>query len=208
MNKIRKWIKYKTIWLLTGLITVFGGITTRLATCTQQLTAVVTRVATNPINQTAAVESASFVANLFYEGSDDPFMTPGAGGEVGKLTHVVLKKGEKLFGDAIVKIVGKTDEIIKSARVWSSPQIQEGKRAIQKKIGHAKANNYKSAFENIDFTQENAEKLIHEIIEEADVVIIRPYLTKIYNSKGQGVSIETQTAKFVGLVERSLEKEL
>jgi len=201
-------IKRKTIWFLTGIITLFGGISTQLATCTQQTTAVVTQVVANPTNQFATVEAASFVANLFYEGTDAPFATPGAGGEVGKLTHVVLRKGEKLFGDAIVKIIGKTDDIIKSTRVWASPQIQEGKRAIQKKVGHAASNNYKSAFENIDFTQENAEKLIHEIIDGADVVIIRPYLTKIYNLKGQGISIETQTGKFVGLVERSLEKEL
>lgn len=208
MNKIIDWFKRKTIWFLTGLITLFGGITTRLATCTQQTTAVVTQVATNPTNQVAAVEAASFVANLFYEGPDDPFATPGAGGEVGKLTHVVLRKGEKLFGDAIVKIIGKTDDIIKTSRNWASPQIQEGKRALQKKIGHSIAGNKKSAFEGIKYTQENAEEVMKTIINEADAVVIRPKRTMIYSSNGQGVSINTKTGKFIGFVERSLEEEL
>lgn len=208
MNKIVEWVRHKTIWFLTVLVTVFGGIATRLVTCTQQTTALVTQTATHPSNQIAAVEAASFVANLFYEGPDDPFATPGAGGEIGKLTHVALRKGEALFGEAIAKIIRKTDDIIGTSRHWASPQIQEGKRALQKKNGHAMAGKYISAFENIDYTQENAEKLIHAIINDADVIVIRPYLTKVYNAKGQGVSFETKTAKFVGLVERSLEKEL
>ncbi len=208
MKSIIHWFRQKFVLVLTGIVAVFGTFTARLVTCTGQTGVAVVQVASNPANQLAAVETASFVANLFYGGADDPFATPGIGGETGKLTHVVLRKGEKLFGEAMTKIIGKTDEIIETSRILASPQIQHGQRAIQKKIGHAQSNNYKSAFENIEFTQSNAEKLIQEIIKEPDVVIIRPYLTKVYNNKGQGISFETQTAKFVGLVERSLEKEL
>ncbi len=205
-----KWniLKLKIITGITGIVALLGGYIIQLRTCAQNTVVASTHIVQNPSNQIVVIESASFVANLFYDGPDDPFATSGAGGELGKLTHVVLRKGQKLFGETITKIIGKTDDIIKTSRSWASPQIQEGQRAIQKKVGHASANNYVSAFENIKFTQKNAEKIINEIVIKADVVVIRPYLTKIYNSKGQGVSIETKTAKFVGLVERSLEKEL
>lgn len=208
MRKVTCWLRQKLVWTLTGVIALFSWCSTQFTTCSNQTILVVTRIVGNNVNQVATLEVASFVANLFYEGPDDPFSTPGAGGEAGKLTHAVLKRGEKLFGEALSKIVKKADDIIKSSRTWANPQIQEGKRAIQKKIGHASAGNYQSAFSNIDFTQENAELLINKIIDKADAIVIRPYLTKIYNSAGQGVSIETRTGKFVGLVERSLEKEL
>lgn len=208
MEQLVNWIRHKTIWVLTAFISIFGTMTARLATCTQQTTIVATRIATNPANQVAVVESASFVANLFYEGTDDPFATSGAGGEAGKLTHVVLKKGEKLFGNALSKIIGKTDEIIRTSRTWASPQIQEGKRAIQKKIGHAPGKGINSAFNKIEFTQQNAEKLINNIINKADAIIIRPQKTIIYTPTGQGLSIKTRTGKFIGFAELSLEKEL
>ncbi len=208
MKFIVDWIKRKTIWLLTGLITIFGGITTRLANCTQQTTVAVTQIATNPTNQIATVEVASFVANLFYEGTDDPFATPGAGGEAGKLTHVVLQKGKKLFGDALTKIIGKTDKILNTSRVWDSPQIQKGARAIHKKIGHAEKKKIISAFNGVRHKQGNAEKLIYKIINEADAIVIRPKRTMIYNSTGQGISIGTKAGYFIGFVERQLEKAL
>lgn len=208
MKKFIDWIRKKTFFVIAGLVTIFGTITTRLATCTQQTTLVATRIATSPANQVAAVEAASFVANLFYEGPDDPFATPGAGGEVGKLTHVVLRKGQKLFGDAMTKIIGKTDDIINSSRLWKRKQIQEGARAIHKKIGHAENKNITSAFDGIKHTQENAEALIKNIIDDADAVVIRPKRTMIYNNKGQGVSVETKTGNFIGFVERQLEEEL
>ncbi len=182
--------------------------TTKLVTCIQQTTIVTPRVVTNPANQIAGFEGASFVANLFYDGPDDPFATPGAGGEIGKLTHVVLRKGQKLFGEAITKIIGKTDEIIKTSRSWASPQVQEGKRALQKKIGHSVAKNKSSAFEGIKYTQENAENTMKKIVDEADAIVIRPKRTMIYNSDGQGLSINTKTGKFIGFVERTMEKEL
>jgi len=202
------WIRGKTIWFLTGLATLLGGITTRLATCTQQTTVVVTQVATHPTNQIAAVEAASFIANLFYGGPDDPFATSGAGGEIGKLTHVVLRKGQELFDETMAKIIGKTDEIIETSRSWASPQIQEGKRALQKKMGHSVAINRSSAFEGVQLTQENAENTIKKIIKEADAIVMRPKRTMVYHPDGQGLSISTRTGKFIGFVERTIEEEL
>ncbi len=104
MNKIIGWIKHQTIWFLTGLITLFGAVSTRLATCTSQTTLTVAQVATNPTNQLATVEAASFVANLFYQGADDPFPTHGAGGEFGKASHVVLKKGKNFLAKRLQKL--------------------------------------------------------------------------------------------------------
>jgi len=204
MNFLIDWIKRKTLWLLTGLITVFGGITARLTTCTQQTTAIVAQVATNPSNQMAAVEAASFVANLFYEGHDDPFATPGMGGEIGKTISKfrIYRKGEPLFDVAIKKIFGKTEDIIVSSRRWKSSQIQEGARAIHKKLGHAEGEAYTSSFNGIKHTQQNAEKLIHEIVEETDVIIIWTNDTKMFTPSGRGICFKTKDAEFVGFMER------
>jgi len=208
MNKLFGWFRRKTLWLLSIIITLFGSIATRFVSCGTNAVVVTNQIVRNPNNQIMAVEATSFVANLFYEGADDPFATPGIGGEAGKITHVVLRKGETLFEKALVKIVGKTERIILTSRVWRNPQIQEGARSLDKKIGHTLKNKIISAFEGVPHTQESAEKIINEIINKPDVIIIRPYLTKIYNTKGQGVSFDTQSGGFVGFVERSLEKEL
>ncbi len=61
---------------------------------------VITRLATDPRTQHIAMEGASFVANFFYDGPDDVFPTPGAGGELGKLfskSITPLKNGLKYF---------------------------------------------------------------------------------------------------------------
>lgn len=89
-----------------------------------------------------------------------------------------MKKGQKLFGEAITKIIAKTDDILISSRRWDSPQIQVGKRAIQKKQGSAIREGYSSAFSDIPITQKNAEKLINDIIQNADIVVIRPQTNK------------------------------
>lgn len=206
-----KWfsrLAFKIKILFFSVLTAIGGYFVQLASCSRQAVVVTAQVASNPTNQFAAVEAASFVANLFYEGPDDPFATPGAGGEVGKLTHVVLRKGEKLFGHAIVKIIGKTEKILNTSRVWKNTQIQQGARAIDKKIGHAEAKSVISAFQGVKPTQQNAERLINEIIEEADAIVIRRVQTKIYMPDGQGLAVETKTGKFIGFVERLMEKEL
>jgi len=208
MNKLFGWFRSKTIWLLSIIITLFGSIATRFVSCGTNTIVVTNQIVTNPTNQIMAVEASSFVANLFYEGPDDPFATPGIGGEVGKITHVALRKGETLFEKALVKIVNKTEKIIITSRVWRNSQIQEGARSLDKKIGHALKNKTISAFEGVPQTQASAEKIIIEIINKPDAIVIRPYLTKIYNAKGQGLSFDTQSGGFVGFVERSLEKEL
>jgi len=193
---------------MSAAIAIFGTLTTRIMTCSEQTIMVTTRIASDPNNQILAVETASFVANLFYDGPDDPFATPRAGGEAGKLTHVVLRKGEKLFGEALTKIIGRTEKILITSQKWKSSQIQQGARAIDKKTGHAEAKKTVTEFSNIKPTQQNAEKLIQDIINDADAIVIRRFQTKIYRENGQGLAIATADGKFIGFVERALEKEL
>lgn len=115
-----------------------------------------------------------------------------------------------MFEPALKKVVGKTDVIIETARKWKSSQIQEGARAIHKKFGHAnKANaNYNSAFADVGISQANAEKLIHEIIEEADAIVLRDGVVRIYRANEQDLAIKAHNAKFEGFVERVLETEI
>ena len=113
----------------------------------------------------------------------------------------------KYFIIALEKIKIKYEYIINSARRLDSPQIQAGKRAIQKKQGRAVREGYNSPFSDIEINQENAEKLINKIIYNADIIVIRPQQTKIYLKNGQGISIETKNAEFTGFVELLKESE-
>ena len=209
-NRLKN-IKIKIVTTISGLLVLLGGYVTQLQTCTRNAVIGVAQVSQNPANQIAAVEATSFVANLFYMGPDDPFPTSGAGGELGKIGKKLLRKGvDKLFEPALKKVVGKTNFIIETSRLWKSKQIQQGKRAIQKKQGHAIKNNatHKTAFAGIWPTQENAEKLIHEIIKEADAIVLRNDLVRIYRPNGQGLTINTMNGTFDGFVERVLETQL
>ena len=52
-----------------------------------------------------------------------------------------------------------------------------------------------------------AEKMINEIIFNADIIVIRPQQTKIYLQNGQGISITTKNGEFTGFVELLKETE-
>jgi len=97
-------------------------------------------------------------------------------------------------------------EAIQSSRVWNSPQIQEGARALAKKLGHAAAQGYQSAFEGIKATQANAEILIKNIMSNADTIIKLKNYTDFYNAAGQGVRLEKGTNVFVTFLEKKLIK--
>ena len=68
-----KSVKFKIASFITSLTILIGGYFTQLQTCTQNAIITTTQVAQNPSNQLIAMEATSFVANLFYEGVDDPF---------------------------------------------------------------------------------------------------------------------------------------
>jgi len=210
MKRFFAWIRTKTIWLLSTLIALFGTISTRIVSCGTNTIVTTTQIVSNPNNQTAAVEAASFVANLFYEGADDPFPSPGLGGEAGKNASKVYRQGQELFGEAMIKIAAKLEHVIIYSRKWHSPQIQEGARAISKKIGHAQKvdANYVSVFENLPVNQKKAEELIHNIINQANIIVIHKINVRIFMENGMGVSIKTKNANFVGFVELQLQKDL
>ncbi len=204
-------LKLRFLVLATFLSTVFGGVVTYLRTCGTQTAVVTTQIVSNPANQIAATEAASFVANLFYEGADDPFPTAGMGGELASICKT-LKKGHKDFVPIMNKVMDKIDVIIKTSQKLTPPKFktQEGARAISKKLGHIESKNlpFKSAFDGTKISQENAEILIKNIVNETDAIVIDNGLVKMFNSKGQGLSIDIYNAKFVGFVERKLEKTL
>jgi hypothetical protein len=56
------------------------------------------------------------------------------------------------------------EEVVVSSARARSGQITEGARAIAKKLGHAGREGYKSAFDGIAATQENAATLIRDIM--------------------------------------------
>ncbi len=119
------------------------------------------------------------------------------------LSRIALKKGvHELFEQILHKIGSKTDFIFETMRKWKNPQIQQGKRAISKKLGHAKSEGFVSAFEGTQINQKSAEKILNDIIKNADAIVIRPKRTKIYLPNGQGLSINTKDGTFIGFVER------
>ena len=68
--------------------------------------------------------------------------------------------------------VGKStvDDVVASAKRRASPQKLEGARALDKKLGHAQREGYVSAFEGIRPTQENAEKVIQDILSQPTII--------------------------------------
>lgn len=209
-EKIKSW-KIKIATGISTLLLLLGGYIVQLRSCTQTAIVVTTQAIQNPTNQIITAEATSFVANLFYEGTDDPFPTRGTGGEIGKLTHLTLKKGiHKLFPKAWKKILIKTGDIIISSRRWDSKQIQAGMRAISKKQGHAIKNvaTHSSAFNGLPIKQSKAEELIEKIINGADAIVLRNKRIRVYTPDGKGLSLDTKTGEFVGFVERTLEREL
>ena len=96
------------------------------------------------------------------------------------------------------------EKIIESSRRAASPQKLEGARALDKKLGHALAGKYTSAFSGLKSTQANAEKLIEDILKNPHTT---DYLTKyidVYDKLGRGVRFERDTNRFVGFMEGSL----
>jgi len=99
------------------------------------------------------------------------------------------------------------DQVIKSSRqTRKGGQITEGKRALEKKIGHAKATGYKSAFEGIPFTQENAEKLIRDILVNPNRTFMGDKVIDAYDTMGRGVRFDRITGNFIGFLEEALAK--
>jgi CRISPR/Cas system CMR subunit Cmr6 (Cas7 group RAMP superfamily) len=99
------------------------------------------------------------------------------------------------------------DQVIESSRqTRKGGQITEGKRALEKKIGHARAKGYKSAFEGVPFTQENAEKLIRDILVNPKRPFIGDKVIDAYDTLGRGVRFDRITGNFIGFLEEALAK--
>lgn len=98
------------------------------------------------------------------------------------------------------------DNVVESAGRAASPQIQAGARALEKKLGHAAAGGFESAFAGIKPTQANAEKLIQNILGNAKTVDVKGKYVDVYNAAGQGVRYRKDTNEFVTFLEGSLRK--
>ncbi len=99
-------------------------------------------------------------------------------------------------------------ESIKSSvsRLEKNREISEGARAIAKKIGHSQSGGYKSAFEGLEATNENALKIVDSIIKDQSKIITLDKYIDVFNSSGQGMRIARDTYKFIGFLEETLVK--
>lgn len=91
---------------ILGILATVGGLITQFSMCSRQAVVVTTQIVSNPANQLAATEFASFAANMMYEGTDDPFPTAGIGGELGK----ILRKFPKAFKNQIFGLLVKSSD--------------------------------------------------------------------------------------------------
>jgi RHS repeat-associated protein len=98
------------------------------------------------------------------------------------------------------------DAVLESSGRDASRQITVGARALAKKLGHALAAGYESAFEGIAPTQANAEKVISSILNNPTFVIVQNGAVRAFDKLGRGVRFDELTGKFIGFLERSLEK--
>jgi len=97
------------------------------------------------------------------------------------------------------------DDAIASSRRAASPQISEGARGIAKKLGHAEAQGFESAFKGLQPTQANAERLIRDILENPSRVIRADRVVDVYDALGRGIRLDRGTNGFRGFLEGALE---
>jgi hypothetical protein len=82
--------------------------------------------------------------------------------------------------------------------------MTQGARAIAKKLGHAEAGGYTSAFAGIPATQAEAESLIRSILSNPSRIFRGNKRIDAYNAQGQGIRIDVQTGAFNTFLEGSL----
>jgi RHS repeat-associated protein len=94
------------------------------------------------------------------------------------------------------------DDVVGSAgRLSPGGQITEGARAIAKKLGHAQAGGYSSAFAGVKATQANAEAIIRSTLENPVRTFYGDKVIDVYNAMGQGVRFDRATNAFRGFLE-------
>lgn len=94
------------------------------------------------------------------------------------------------------------DDVAASAgRLCPGGQITEGVRAIAKKLGHAQAGGYPSAFAGVKATQGNAEAIIRSALENPARTFYGDKVIDVYNAAGQGVRFDRATNVFRGFLE-------
>jgi RHS repeat-associated protein len=99
------------------------------------------------------------------------------------------------------------DEIINSANSPYNDQITSGVRALQKKIGHAEAGGYTSAFKGVTPNQTNVNSLIDDILENPTYTYEGDNVIDVYNSAGQGVRINKADNSFNTFLEWQLKSQ-
>ncbi len=92
MNAYREGQTKGAIIGLTATVAIMGGYVVM-----PYITEATLALSTNPSAQFATLEAVSFSVNALYEGADDPFPTPGPGGEAGKIAKRVFKGGPDMF---------------------------------------------------------------------------------------------------------------
>jgi len=96
------------------------------------------------------------------------------------------------------------DEVVLSSREPASSQIQQGARAIAKKLGHAKSGGFKSAFDGQPVSQASAEQLIRDTLSNPSRVFYGNTVIDVYNVANQGVRFDKATGTFIGFLEGTL----
>ena len=118
---------------------------------------------------------------------------------------IVVREGVEETKKLLPSITKSTiDDVLESARRPASEQIQEGARAIAKKLGHAEKNGIKSAFEGIKPAQESAETLIKDILGSPTTVFCGDRTCDVYDASGRGVRFNKETNKFITFIEEQL----
>lgn len=79
----------------------------------------------------------------------------------------------------------------------------QGARAIAKKLGHAEAGEFSSAFRGLKPTQEAAEGVIQSIMQNPSRTHVGQAVD-VYGTNGMGVRFDGKTGKFITFLEEQL----
>ena len=92
--------------------------------------------AASPEGMIVGAESASFVANVLYDGPDDPFPTPGPGGEMGKAINKAIKPISSIVSERmnLAKLWKVATDYIDFDKAVFTKTIKEGTELVQYRV--------------------------------------------------------------------------
>jgi hypothetical protein len=150
---------------LTSIALGIGKYSPSFLSCSQRALIQHNAIVNNPNNWYLGTELASFVGNMLYEGTDDPFPTMGAGGELGKILRNFSKPFKTKLADLLY--LGKDQlKIKKNIVIFVKGNADDAEKHFESLIKEIPKNQIEKEIVNTD---EGYLRVIR-VIDQTDVI--------------------------------------